>query len=217
MLVATVWLPPEALALEHTVDALPEIDVEAERIAAHSTKWTMPCLWVAHDDLGAVDEAFEADPSLDALVESRHFQENGFYHVEWSETVTERVDSFTDKEGSVLEAHLREGGWRVVFRFTDREQLEAFRDRLDDENHEFQLLGLNDPETPRQAYHRLTAPQRDALVAAAKSGYFGVPRESTIDDLADEFGISHQSLSERLRRGMENLVRSTLTVEESEG
>lgn len=215
MLVVTVAIPPAALALEYTLDALPSIDVEAERIAAHSTRWTMPCLWMSHDDLDAVDEALHSDPSVDAIVERRHFEDDGFYNVDWSESVTERIDAFTDKEGSILQAHLQGESWRVVFRFADREQFDSFRDRLDELGHEFRLLGLNDPETPREAYHQLTAPQRDALVAAATNGYFGVPRETTISELADEIGISHQSFSERLRRGMENLVFSTLTVEKA--
>lgn len=52
------------------------------------------------------------------------------------------------------------------------------------------------------------------LVAAAKNGHFTIPRETTITDLADEFDVSHQAFSELLRRGMENLVFSTLTAEE---
>lgn len=214
MFIATFSLPPEALALEHTIDALPEIDVEAERIAAHSTEWTMPCLWVTYGDLDEVDEALDTDPSVDALVERRHFEEAGFYHVDWSGTVEERIDEFIDKEGSILQAHLQGGRWRVVFRFVDRGQLDAFRRRLDERSHQFRLLDLNVPDTPRQAYHRLTPPQRDALVAAARDGYFGVPRQTTISELAGSVGISHQSFSERLRRGMENLVYSTLTVED---
>lgn len=217
MLIGTFSLPPSALALEHTADRLPEIDVEAERIAAHSTKWTMPCLWVSHDDLEAVDEALRSDPSVDAVVHSSHFAEAGFYHVDWEESVKERIDAYTDKEGSILEAHLQGGSWRVDFRFADRGQLESFRDHLTEQGHEFRLLGLNDSETPRQAYHGLTPSQRDALVTAARGGYFGVPRETTIGELAGELGISHQSFSERLRRGVENLVFSTLAVEDSDG
>ena len=41
-----------------------------------------------------------------------------------------------------------------------------------------------------------------------------IPREITSADLADELGISHQTLSERFRRTMKNLVMSALFVEE---
>jgi hypothetical protein len=52
MLLATFQLDHEAIALKETFEALPELTVEAERIAAHSTEWTMPCLWMAHDEFG---------------------------------------------------------------------------------------------------------------------------------------------------------------------
>lgn len=214
MFIANFSLPPSTFTLEHTADALPEIEIEAERIAAHSTQWTMPCLWVKNAAFETIEETFRSDPSIDEIVDSVHYDEVGFYHVEWTETIKERFDIFTDKEGSILEAHLQNGSWRVAFRFTAREQLRTFREYLTDKGHRFQLLGMTLPKTPRQGYYQLTPRQRDALVAAAKNGHFSIPRETTITDLADEFDISHQAFSELLRRGMENLVFSTLTAEE---
>ena len=43
-----------------------------------------------------------------------------------------------------------------------------------------------------------------------------MPREVTSQDLADEFDISHQALSERFRRATKNLVASTLAVDEDD-
>lgn len=40
------------------------LEVKAERIAAHSTKWTMPCMWALADDFDAVDDALAGDPSV---------------------------------------------------------------------------------------------------------------------------------------------------------
>ncbi len=46
----------------------------------------------------------------------------------------------------------------------------------------------------------LTAPQQEAIAEAYRQGYYDVPREISLEELANEFEISHQSLSERLRR-----------------
>ena len=43
---------------------------------------------------------------------------------------------------------------------------------------------------------------------------FDIPHEITAADLADELGISHQTLSERFQRATKNLVMSALFVEE---
>jgi predicted DNA binding protein len=58
----------------------------------------------------------------------------------------------------------------------------------------------------------LTDQQYDALTAACEAGYFAVPRETDLDELSDDLGISHQALSERIRRGTEALVTETLLV-----
>ena len=64
MLRASISVSPEALALEHVATALPDLELEAERIAAHSTEWVMPCLWIGDAPFDAVEDAFRADPSV---------------------------------------------------------------------------------------------------------------------------------------------------------
>ncbi|MFC7009142.1 helix-turn-helix domain-containing protein [Halalkalicoccus salilacus] len=56
----------------------------------------------------------------------------------------------------------------------------------------------------------LTERQRNTLVAAFEAGYFTVPRETSLSDLAERQDASHQALSERLRRATGNLVESAL-------
>ncbi len=60
----------------------------------------------------------------------------------------------------------------------------------------------------------LTDPQYEVLTLACDRGYFAIPRQAELDDLAEELGVSHQALSERLRRGVEALVTDTLLVDQ---
>lgn len=215
MLIASLAIAPPAFAMERTARAAPEVEVEAERIAAHSSEWVMPCLWLTGLQRDRAGELMQSDPSIDEVVEREHFEEGAaYYHVEWDGAVEQRINAYIDKEGSILEARLEDGTWRVDIRFVSREQFDVFRRRLSEEGYSFQLLTLNEVETPHQGYRKLTRSQRDALAVAARNGYFRVPRETTMERLADELEISHQSASELLRRGMENLVLSTLTVDE---
>lgn len=210
MLVATLTIPPEALALEHASSTVPDLELEAERVAAHGPERVMPCLWVSHESLDAVDEALRSDPSVADVVEREEFDDAAFYHVEWADDVEQRIDSYVDNRGSILEAHLVDGQWEVDVRFVNREQFDAFRADVADRGHSFRLLSLSESERATEEPHSLTPTQRDALVTAVERGYFSVPREATAADLADELDISHQAVSELLRRGVENLVSSTL-------
>ncbi|MFD1515773.1 helix-turn-helix domain-containing protein [Halomarina rubra] len=59
----------------------------------------------------------------------------------------------------------------------------------------------------------LTAIQRETLVAAYHEGYYSTPRTATLADLAERFDVSPRAISQRLRRGVGNLVEATLPVE----
>jgi hypothetical protein len=58
----------------------------------------------------------------------------------------------------------------------------------------------------------LTTEQFNALTAAAERGLFEVPRGVTIGDLAEEFGVTHQAMSERIRRATGALVEDALLI-----
>ena len=214
MLIGTFEIPPDAVALDATLEEVPEVEVEAERIAAHGTEWTMPCLWVADAEFDAVDDALENDPTVDEVVETATFDDVKYYQVEWTDPVIERINSYLDQEASLLQASANSEGWRVQIRFATRDQFDAFRERLSDEGHQFRLLQLTEPGAPRQSFGEVTPDQREALVTAKERGYYRVPREITARELADELDMSHQSLSELLRRGTETLIKTTLTTED---
>jgi predicted DNA binding protein len=210
VIIATFSLPHAAVALGHAFEELPELEVEAERIAAHSRAWVMPCLWAANAEFDAADEVLENDSSVERIVEGYEFGDQKYYQLDWAEAVDERIDSYVDQRGSILDAEADAGEWRMRIRFVDREQFDAFRDALDERGTSFELRDLTEPGAPRESFGELTPDQRDALVAARELGYFKVPREATVRDVAEELDISHQAVSELLRRGTENLVDDTL-------
>lgn len=213
MLIATFRIEHGALALERAFEDLPGMVLEAERIAAHSTTWTMPCVWVAATDFDAVDDALAGDPTVERIVETDEFDGETYYHLEWADEVIERVTEYVDQQGSLLMAKATDRGWEVQFRFVEREQFDAFRALLAERDHSFELLELFDPGAPRQTMGEVTPPQHRALVAATERGYYRVPREITGGELAEALEMSQQSLSELLRRGTENLVRATLVTD----
>lgn len=212
MLIATFQLEPDALALAETLDRVPEITVEAERIAAHSTDWTMPCIWVSDADFDAVDEALGADPSIDSVVDSEIFDDEKYYQLDWSEDVQSRIDSYLDTEASMLKAEATDEGWTIRIRFVVRDQFDAFREHLHDRDDSFELLNLTEPKEPRPSHGDLTSVQREALRTAREQGYYSVPRDTTVRELATELDMSHQNLSELLRRGTGKLIDATLAT-----
>lgn len=59
----------------------------------------------------------------------------------------------------------------------------------------------------RQHPSDLTEDQRELLQNAVREGYFKVPREVTLVELAETHGLSDREASERIRHGLDVLVR----------
>ncbi|WP_227379031.1 helix-turn-helix domain-containing protein [Haladaptatus halobius] len=71
---------------------------------------------------------------------------------------------------------------------------------------------LYDVETARRAQFGLTESQHETFVEAYERGYYTIPRKIDGGDLAAGLDISHQVLSERLRRGVRNFIENTVVV-----
>ena len=55
-----------------------------------------------------------------------------------------------------------------------------------------------------------TEPDTELLVTAVKRGYFMVPRQTSLLDIADAHGMSDVEASERLRSGIDAVLREHL-------
>lgn len=56
----------------------------------------------------------------------------------------------------------------------------------------------------------LTDRQREVLATAVRMGYYSVPRECTLADVAESLDVDKSSVSTTLRRGEAKLVKSSL-------
>lgn len=63
---------------------------------------------------------------------------------------------------------------------------------------------------PTGSHTGLTRRQREALEAANRAGYYEIPREGTVSDVADELDISTSTAGHHLRKAEAALVQSSL-------
>lgn len=71
---------------------------------------------------------------------------------------------------------------------------------------------MREDEDEASTQFGVTDPQREVLLLALERGYYTVPRNASLSDLAGDLGISSQAASERLRRGTQTLVANTLAA-----
>ncbi|PSP70306.1 DNA-binding protein, partial [Halobacteriales archaeon QH_8_67_27] len=107
--------------------------------------------------------------------------------------------------------HAAPAGWRQRGRFADRnafDEVRTFWQRNDVPFHLYRLTSDDADDRFAAADDGLTDAQRAAVRTAYEMGHFDVPRRASLEDVADELGISASSCSERLRRAQTHLVET---------
>jgi predicted DNA binding protein len=101
--------------------------------------------------------------------------------------------------------------WHFELRFPSHEQLSAFQEFCKGGHITLTVTRIYNPTKPGSGpYFGLSKPQRETIVRAVEGGYYSIPRTISTQALADEFGISDQAVTERLRRAISTLVENTL-------
>lgn len=211
-LITEFTIPAEAFALEHTFSVAPDVRIEIERLATHSREWVMPILWATYDDPDEIEQALQADPSITELEAMNTTGDIREFTVEWAEDVQKLVDQIVDQHGIMQEAEAANQAWYLKLKFVDQDALNDFQEYFDDQEYEFELQRIYHETGPKEREYDLTPEQREVLVLALENGYFSVPRDAQIQDLADELEISTNAVSQRLRRATGNLTKNTLMV-----
>lgn len=203
--------------LSDALRGVPEMSVVIDRLDASNAVPLRNLFWATGGNFEAFEAALEDDPTITSS--KRLLSEDGvrLYRVEYVEDVPEvaAYRASVELDGAILHAENDGDGWLVRMRFPDRRAIAAFCERCWAADFDLHIRAVYDQreETP-QKHYGLTTPQHETLVTALRSGYFSIPRGASLQDVADELGVSSQAASERLRRGMKTLVQSTLAAAE---
>ncbi|WP_232701250.1 helix-turn-helix domain-containing protein [Halobacterium wangiae] len=222
---AEFTVPASEFVLAETLTSSPEMRIEIKRVVG-GTEFVTPYFWATEGDFETFEEALRADDNVrDLLTLEEHEEpkeatdrtdEERFYRVTWGTNVPNLVTAVSDSKATVLEAVSGDGGeWEVKVLFPDETALSEFHDYISEHDFDLDVTRVYRPDNPQeQAEYGLTAAQQEALEAAYNAGYFAVPRDRTLTELAEDLGISRNALSTRLRRGHRNLLANTVLHEQ---
>jgi predicted DNA binding protein len=208
--------------LHHTLDVLSGLSVRLSEMRCCPSSRPHAFFWVRSSEWGSGD-ALEEVLAEDLTVRSAQLllksETQRLYRIDFAggSKGLESYEALVDLNGSILEARSSDGSWTIKVFFPRRRDLSEFYDRCRTIGLEPELTSLTiTHDVPPDREYGLTAAQRHTLVVAARRGYFSVPKETSLVRLADDLGVSDQAVSERLRRGMDRLVRNTLLPAASE-
>ena len=201
-------LPAAETALGETFDRVRSCYCYLEQAVVSET----PGLWFGGAERSAIEAALERDSTVDAYSQTQAASGEWLYEVRFAPEVYEIGSLPFEEGGTILAASADHGVWAVRMRFPDHESATRTYRRLLDRDIDVDVASIR--KGPKTGPERpgLTVEQYETLVAAIERGYYEVPREVSVQELADEFGISDQSVSERLRRACSRILATELNV-----
>lgn len=200
-------VPAEDFELGQLVLGHPGMRVELERIVPLK-EGVLPFFWVSGGTPDSVEETLLSSPDVESVERLTELEDETLYQVWWSPNIDGFVESLVTTGGTVLEGGGTDTEWTFRLRFPDHESLSTFGDACEQKEIQLNIRSVYNPHPP-EVESSLTPAQRQTLRIAFDKGYFEVPRRVTLPELATEFDVSKQAVSQRLRRGLNNLLSDT--------
>lgn len=205
-------IPADEFALYEASASFSDVEYEIERVVESAEGVVMPLLWIRGPEHTMTEEAFADDPSVRDLSLLAEFETESLYRMEWTQDVRVVVQMLTNSEATITDAYGRDGVWTLRVLYPTREAVEKTDEFCREEGFTFEIEMIRKLEGKPAGRFGLTDEQYEVLRVASELGYYSIPRDISAEELADEIGISHQALSERLRRAHDALVEDTILV-----
>lgn len=205
-------IPAEEFALYETFQSIPEVSFECERIVKGGDQIVMPLVWAYGFESDRLNEVLEEDPSVADASLLAEFEDELLYRMEWIDQVRLVLQMMTNSQATVLSCYGDTETWILRVLFPTRDSLSHTHEFCNDHGLTFEVHYVREMDGEPAGRWGLTVEQYEALTTASERGYFQVPREIDLQDLANDIGVSHQALSERLRRGHDVLIQEALMV-----
>jgi predicted DNA binding protein len=211
-LIAEFSLRSRDLVLVSALAAAPGVTVELEQQLMTAEDAPLLVFWAFGGDFEKLEAGLERDETVRSSAVVEELGDRQLYRARIDrEDIPTFYTTYHRLGASPMAATGSADGWQRRVRFPDRDSIVEMRQFCADNDVNFRLHRLYAPgESDVADEFGLSPGQRRALVTAERAGYFDVPREISLDDLGEELDISGQSASERLRRGISQLVSNTL-------
>ena len=206
-------VPTDQFALGEAFDRTDDAEVETAPVVAPKDGNVMPFLWGRAADLDALHRGFQRDPSTASVECLSRNDDYSLYRVRWEPRIRAIVSVLLQIEGTLLGAKAKEDRWTFRILFPEHDTVSKTHDYCRENGIDLSIRRVQrvdySTDCDRERIE-LSDKQHEALTTAYEKGYYEIPRGVTLEELAEEVGVSHQALSERLRRGYHKLISNSV-------
>ena len=203
-------IPADEFALWETLQSNPDTRLESERIVQSGEDALMPLIWVRNVDFEAFENSLDDDPSIREYTLLSEFEDEVLYRMIWISEVDLALQMLANSNATIMDAYGYDGRWHLRILYPNQDSLSKTTEYIEEHELTFEVTSIREMEGEPAGRFGLTKPQFQALTEAQKAGFYKVPREVDMVELGESLGISHQALSERLRRGVDALIADAL-------
>lgn len=212
-LVVEFDLISDRLPLTEVATAGPDFTLKVDDILISERSRPVIIFWAEGEPFDALDTTLNetAVMSYSVLGTAKNRR---LYRVELSDQPPAIYTEFVQLDTAPINTTVTPTGWRARTRFSDREALARFVQSCEQNDITFQLNQIFEASLETDDEYGLTPKQRETLLAAHEAGYFSIPRTGSLAEIGTELGVSASSVSERLRRAQDRLIRHTVALDE---
>ncbi|GCF15310.1 hypothetical protein Harman_32450 [Haloarcula mannanilytica] len=210
-----IHIEHERLALVPTLQNLEDVTIRVITQGNTDPGSTVFPFLIDYEDRERLEEMLDTDPTVQSYELVDWTDQTGIYYIEHTPETKLISSVVTDVNGFLVHTETKGNGWLVRLLLPDRAALNTIWEYADENDISLDIIEIyGNTDTGGESSYGLTAEQRTALITAYENGYFGEPRDISLNEVAEEIGLSSTAMSGRLRRGMRNLVAATIIDKE---
>ncbi len=220
-LIAEVHLSGDIEVLDHTFSEVPNVSCTVEDYHYLSTDGGRYYVFFGlcrNCDFEKLEAAMDGDDTVSSYHAAAEVDGRRLYRVETIPFRPDRPLLFPvcrKHDVTVLSAWRDTESLSLRARIPSRETLQQFSQDLGDIADRVTLARLYTEGQRPEADGRLTDRQREALALAFEAGYFETPSQATLEELATQFEVTPQALSDRIRSAVRTLVAEAVDEDPS--
>lgn len=203
-------IPADEFAMNGTVEALDTVQFRIERVAAQDAGYIMPLIWITGTDRDVIENSLGADPSVEAFELVTDLDKKWLYYMMWVDDIEALVRTIVKEDEFLLAAGGNNQTCPLKFHFLERKAVRRVQNYFETLGMSFDAHRIYDQRDSGLGAYRLTLKQYQTLTLAMDRGYYDIPRRISGQELAGELDISHQALSEQLRRAHKAVITDSI-------
>ena len=207
-------LPADGVAFSDLFERIPNARIEIISTVASPANHGIVVVRADEHERDTVDAALQADSTVMTAQYCGKRSGGWSYHIEWSDRPRSLMRQLTAEGLMLLSVQGYADWWRFRLLASDWDMLARGHEILEGSGRKAECKRISSFERQHSEDEMLTKKQREALIEAFEAGYYDIPRNVVATDLASQLNISHQALSERVRRAHKRLIKDELFVRE---